>query len=332
MKVAVFDAHPFEKPLFAELNSRFQQDLTFFESRLTEETAKLAHGFSVVCAFANDRLNAEVLRLFHDAGVKLIALRTAGFNHVDLKTASELSMKVVRVPAYSPYAVAEHAVTLILALNRKIVRASSRVRELNFSLDGLVGFDLHGKTVGIVGTGKIGSVMAKIMSGFGCEVLLCDQNPNPNLVQKGYGTYVNLDEIYRRSDVITLHIPLTPQTKHLVDASAFEKMKTGVMLINTGRGGLIDTKALVASLKSGHIGFAGLDVYEEEETVFFQDLSDTVLQDDVLARLMTFPNVLITAHQAFLTREALHNIVETTLRNIQDFENGLPLLNEVKWK
>jgi len=330
MKIAVFDAHKFERPIFDELNERFHQELTFFEPRLTEETAALAKGFNAVCSFANDRVNAQVIRQLKEAGIKLIALRSAGFNHVDLPAAKELGIKVVRVPAYSPYAVAEHAVALILALNRKICRASSRVHELNFSLDGLVGFDLHGKTVGVVGTGRIGSVMVKILTGFGCQVLAFDQTKNPDVEERMGVTYTDLDEIYRRSDIISLHVPLTKSTRHLVDEKAFSKMKKGAMLINTGRGALIDTKALIGALKTGQVGAAGLDVYEEEENIFFQDLSEKVLQDDVLARLMTFPNVLITAHQAFLTREALHNIVETTLQNIQDFEKGLPLKNEVK--
>jgi len=330
MKAAVFDAHKFERPIFEELNERFHLELTFFEPRLTEETVALAEGFDVVCSFANDRVNAQVLRQLKELGIRLIALRSAGFNHVDIPTANELGIKVARVPAYSPYAVAEHAVALILALNRKICRASARVHELNFSLDGLVGFDLYGKTVGVIGTGRIGSVMVKIMTGFGCQVLAFDQRKNPDVEERMGVTYTDLDEIYRRSDIISLHVPLTKSTRHLVDEKVFSKMKRGVMLINTGRGALIDTKALISALKTGQVGAAGLDVYEEEENIFFQDLSEKVLQDDVLARLMTFPNVLITAHQAFLTREALYNIVETTLQNIQDFEKGLPLKNEVK--
>jgi len=330
MKAAVFDAHKFERPIFEELNERFHLELTFFEPRLTEETVALAEGFDVVCSFANDRVNAQVLRQLKELGIRLIALRSAGFNHVDIPTANELGIKVARVPAYSPYAVAEHAVALILALNRKICRASARVHELNFSLDGLVGFDLYGKTVGVIGTGRIGSVMVKILTGFGCQVLAFDQRKNPDVEERMGVTYTDLDEIYRRSDIISLHVPLTKSTRHLVDEKVFSKMKRGVMLINTGRGALIDTKALISALKTGQVGAAGLDVYEEEENIFFQDLSEKVLQDDVLARLMTFPNVLITAHQAFLPREALYNIVETTLQNIQDFEKGLPLKNEVK--
>jgi D-lactate dehydrogenase len=297
---------------------------------LTEETVRLATGFPVVCCFAHDKLNARVLGELKTGGTKLIALRSAGFNHVDLSAAAKLGLPIVRVPAYSPYSVAEHATALILSLNRKISKASARVHELNFSLEGLVGFDLHGKTVGVVGTGRIGSAFARIMAGFGCHVLAYDLNPNPELQDQNWIRYVPIDQLYRNSDIISLHIPLMPSTRHLVDAKALQKMKKGVMLINTGRGALIDTPALIDALKSSHVGFAGLDVYEEEENIFFQDLSDTVLQDDVLARLMTFPNVLITAHQAFLTREAIHNIVETTLDSIRDFEQGFALKNELK--
>ena len=330
MRVAVFDTHRFEKELFKQINPKFKHDLVYFETRLTEETAALANGATVVCAFANDRLNANVLSSLHREGIKLVALRSAGFNHVDLPTAARLGIKVVRVPAYSPHAVAEHAIALILTLNRKIHRAYLRVREGNFSLDGLVGFDLYKKAVGIIGTGRIGTVMAKILNGFGCEVLACDPILNSELIDKYGVKYVELDELYRRSDIISLHVPLTPATLRLIDDNALSKMKPGVMLINTGRGKLIDTKALIASLKTGHIGAAGLDVYEEEESIFFQDLSEIVLQDDILARLLTFPNVVITAHQAFLTQEALSNIIETTLQNIQDFEQNIPLINEVK--
>lgn len=325
MKIAVYDAHRFERGAFTDVNREFGFELVFLEPRLTPETAALAQGFPVVCSFINDVLSAETLKTLHAAGVRLIALRSAGFNHVDLAEAGRLGINVVRVPAYSPYAVAEHAVCLILALNRKIHRAYARVREMNFSLDGLVGFDLHGKTVGVIGTGRIGVVFARIMAGFGCRVLAYDRKASPELE----GSFVSLDEVYRQSDVISLHVPLTPETRHLIDEKALAKMKRGVMLINTGRGALIETRALVSALKTGQVGAAGLDVYEEEENFFFQDLSGQVLQDDTLARLLTFPNVLITSHQAFLTEEALHNIAETTLRSIREFKRGLPLLNEV---
>lgn len=329
MKIAFFDAHHFERKVFDQINEKFKQDLTYFEPRLTPETAKLAAYFPVICAFANDRLNAETLKILRSEGVQLIALRSAGFNHVDLIAAEDLGFKVVRVPAYSPHAVAEHAVALLLSLNRKICRASSRVRDLNFSLEGLVGFDLYGKKVGLIGTGRIGSVMAKVMQGFGCEILAYDPFPSNELRSKGVN-YVSLEALYSNADIISLHAPLTESTRHLIDENALGKMKPGVFLINTSRGALIDTKALITALKSGHIGAAGLDVYEEEENVFFQDLSDQILQDDVLARLLTFSHVLITSHQGFLTQEALANIANTTLQSIEDFENDRPLVNEVK--
>lgn len=330
MKIAVFDAHHFERGPLAEANRPFQHELVFLEARLNPDTAALARGFSVVSSFANDQVDARTLKILHEGGVKLIALRSAGFNHVDLMEASRLGIKVVRVPAYSPYAVAEFAVCLILALNRKIHRSFARVRELNFSLDGLVGFDLHEKTVGVIGTGKIGTVFCRIMAGFGCRVLAYDTKINPELQNVSGVSYVDLAQLYELSDIISLHVPLTLETRHIISEQVMEKMKKGVMLINTGRGALIEASALVSALKSGHIGAAGLDVYEEEENVFFQDLSGQVLQDDILARLLTFPNVLITSHQAFLTQEALHNIAETTLQNVHDFEVGSSLRNEVK--
>jgi D-lactate dehydrogenase len=330
MKVAVFDAHRFEQGPLTEINRRFGHELAFLEPRLTPETAPLARGFPVVCSFANDHVDARTLRILQTEGVQLIALRTAGFNHVDLAEAARLGIKVVRVPAYSPYSVAEHAACLILALNRKIHRAYARVRELNFSLDGLVGFDLHGKTVGVIGTGRIGAAFCRIMAGFGCQVLAHDVKPNAELSEVRAVTYTDLPKVFDASDIISLHVPLTPETKHLIDNKALARMRKGVMLINTGRGALIETQSLVTALKSGHVGSAGLDVYEEEENVFFQDLSGQVLQDDTLARLLTFPNVLVTSHQAFLTEEALHNIAETTLENIRDFEKKRPLKNEVK--
>ncbi len=328
MKIVCFDIHRFEKECFERVNSGFGHDLSYLEPRLTPETAPLAQGFPVVCAFANDKLGAETLSALKQCGVKLVALRSAGYNHVDLAAASRLGLKVVRVPRYSPYSVAEHAVGLMLALNRKIHRAYARVREFNFSLDGLVGFDMHGKTAGVLGTGQIGTVLVRILRGFGCEVLAHDRYPNAEVAALG-ARYVGLDELYEKSDLISLHVPLVPETRHLIDDRALSKMRPGVILINTGRGALIDAAALLKHLKSGHIGGAGLDVYEEEENVFFKDLSGQVLQDDVLARLLTFPNVLITSHQGFLTREALENIARTTLQNVSDFERGAPLINQV---
>jgi D-lactate dehydrogenase len=329
VNVAIFDSHRFEREAFTRANVSHQHTLTFFEPRLTPETATLAVGFDAVCSFVNDRLNAEALATLQRQGIRLIALRSAGFNHVDLEAAARLSLTVVRVPEYSPYAVAEHAVTLLLALNRKIHRAYNRVREGNFSLDGLVGVDLHGKTVGVVGTGRIGAVMLRIMHGFGCRLLASDMAPNPALETELGVAYVPLPELFASSDIVSLHVPLTPSTRHLIDARALAAMKRGVILINTGRGALVDTTALIAALKTGHIGGAGLDVYEEEEGVFFNDLSGEVLQDDVLARLLTFPNTLITSHQGFLTREALDNIADTTLANITAFAQKAPLPNAV---
>ena len=330
MKVVFFDTRRYDREAFQSANQRFGFELTFLEARLTSQTAPLARGFDVVCSFVGDRLDRPALRILHDSGVRLIALRSAGYNHVDLSAAAELGLPVVRVPEYSPYAVAEHAVGLVLALNRKVHRAHARVREGNFSLDGLVGFDLHGKTVGIVGTGKIGCVAARIFAGFGCRVLAFDARPSADLTRDVGVTYVSLPELYAQADIISLHVPLTPSTHHLIAEAAFAQMKRGVMLINTGRGALIDSRALVQALKTGQVGAAGLDVYEEEEGIFFVDLSDRVLQDDVLARLLTFPNVLITAHQGFLTHDALGNIATTTLENIESFARGGELRNEVR--
>jgi D-lactate dehydrogenase len=330
MKVAVFDTHRFDREALDGANAVYAHDLRYFEPRLTRETAVLASGFDAVCSFVNDRLDEAALGVLHQEGVRLIALRSAGFNHVNLEAAARLGLTVVRVPEYSPHAVAEHAVALILTLNRRIHRAYNRVREANFSLDGLVGFDLHGKTVGVIGTGRIGVVMLRIMHGFGCRLLAYDLREDAALTGEIPVRYTGLRELLGESDIVSLHVPLTPETRHLVDAKALATMKRGVVLINTGRGALIDTQALVAALKDGHVGAAGLDVYEEEEGVFFKDLSDQVLQDDVLARLLTFPNTLITSHQGFLTHEALRNIAETTLANVLAFEQGRPLPNEVR--
>ena len=326
----MFDTHRFDREAFTRANAHVGHELSFFEPRLTRETAILASGFGAACSFVNDRVDETALSVLQGGGVRLIALRSAGFNHVDLEAASRLGLTVVRVPEYSPYAVAEHAVSLILTLNRHTHRAYNRVREANFSLDGLVGFDLHGKTIGVIGTGRIGAVMLRIMHGFGCRLLAYDMREDADLVGTTGVRYVSLPELLAASDIISLHVPLTAETRHLIDASALATMKPGVMLINTGRGALIDTKALVDSLKEGHVGAAGLDVYEEEEGVFFKDLSDLVLQDDVLARLLTFPHTLITSHQGFLTHEALANIATTTLDNISTFERGASLVNEVR--
>jgi len=328
MRIAFFDAHRYEQEAFRAHNEAYGFDLVYLEPRLTALTAGLAQGFDVACSFVNDRVDAAALKRLHEGGVRLVALRSAGYNHVDLSAAASLGMSVVRVPEYSPHAVAEHAVALVLTLNRKIHRAHARVREGNFSLEGLVGFDLHGKTAGLVGLGRIGSCLARILGGFGMTVLAHDARPDERLA--GEVHYVDLPELYRRSHVISLHVPLTPATHHMVDATAIAQMRRGVMLVNTGRGALVDARALIEALKTGQVGSAALDVYEEEEGVFFRDLSDRVLQDDVLARLLTFPNVLVTSHQAFLTEEAIGNIAETTLANVAAFARGEPLANEVR--
>lgn len=329
LRVAFFDSRAYEREHFDRIRSKFGHELAYFEPRLTADTAALASGFSAICCFVNDRLDAAALRALKAGGTSLVALRCAGYNQVDLEAAESVGISIVRVPEYSPYAVAEHTVALVLSLNRKIHRAHARVREMNFSLDGLVGFDLHGKTVGIIGTGKIGRVTARIFAGFGCHVLVYDVKPDAAFATSISARYVDLHELYATSDIVSLHVPLTPETNHLIDAAALSAMKRGVMVVNTSRGALIDSRALIHALKSGHVGSAALDVYEEEEGIFFQNLSDRVLQDDVLARLLTFPNVLVTSHQAFLTDEALANIAEVTLENITAFEKGAPLVNQV---
>lgn len=320
MRVAVFSTRPYDQHFLSRAAEAHGHELTFFEGRLTPETVSLGLGFEAICAFVNDQLGRDVLEPLAESGTRLIALRSAGFNHVDVAAAEELGMTVARVPAYSPHAVAEHAVALILTLNRKTNRAHNRVREGNFSLDGLLGFDLQGKTVGVVGTGKIGTAFARIMHGFGCRVLASDPYPNDDARQ--WVEYLSTDDVLAKSDIVALHLPLTPDTYHLIDEASIGRMKRGVMLINTSRGALIDTQAVIEALKSGQIGYLGLDVYEEEEEVFFQDMSDRVIQDDVLMRLVTIPNVLITGHQAFFTAEAMNSIAETTINNITAFERG----------
>lgn len=327
MQVAFFSTRPYDREFFQRANAHDGHDLTFLEPRLTPETSKLAQGFPAICAFVNDQLTGQVLRDLHAGGTRLIVLRSAGFNHVDLPVAGELGLKVMRVPAYSPYSVAEHTVGMVLALNRKFHKAYARVREGNFALDGLLGFDLHGRIAGIVGTGKIGALVARILHGFGCPLMFFDPIRNPEC--EALGPYVPLDELFAASEIITLHCPLVPPTYHVINAAAIARMKPGVMLINTSRGALVDTVAVIHALKEGKIGYLGLDVYEEEADLFFEDLSGRVIRDDVFSRLLTFPNVLITGHQAFFTREALAAIAETTLSNITAFERGEPLLNEV---
>jgi len=328
MQVAVFSSKSYDRRFLEAASSSQGHELVFFEARLGPETAVLASGLTAVCVFVNDNLNETTLQKLAEVGVGLIALRSAGFNHVDIKAAVELGLTVVRVPAYSPYAVAEHAIGLMLTLNRKIHRAHARVREGNFSLNSLLGFDLHGSTVGIVGTGKIGEVMAQILTGFGCQLLAYDVAHNPNCEALGV-KYVGLPSLLSTSDIITLHCPLVPATYHMIDSEAISQMKSGVMLINTSRGALIDTEAAIEGLKSRKIGYLGLDVYEQEEDLFFEDLSDTVIQDDIFGRLLTFPNVLITGHQAFFTETAMTKIAETTMANITDFEQGRHCPNQV---
>jgi D-lactate dehydrogenase len=323
VNVAIFSTKKYDREFLNAANASRHQ-LRFFEPHLNEETAGLATGFDAVCVFVNDQVNPAVIAKLHSLGIRLIALRCAGYNNVDLAAATKHGITVARVPAYSPYAVAEHTVALMLALNRKVHRAYNRVREGNFALDGLVGFDMRGKTVGAIGTGQIGTVVAKILTGFGCPTLAFDPIPNPTCRSLGV-RYVELNELLAQSDVISLHCPLTPENKYIINNAAIAKMKTGVMLINTSRGALLDTVAIIDALKSGKIGYLGLDVYEEEEDIFFEDRSGLILSDDVFARLLTFPNVIITGHQAFFTREALLNIAATTIDNITRFENNQPL-------
>lgn len=327
MTVTFFSTQSYDREYFERLNSA-NHKLLFLETPLDEQTAQLAAGSEAVCIFVNDRCDAQVIKTLKEKGIRLIALRCAGFNNVDLTASKANGMTVVRVPAYSPHAVAEHAVALILTLNRKTHKAYNRVREGNFSLERLTGFDLHGKTVGVIGTGKIGSVFAQIMFGFGCRVLAYDIFENQELTAKG-ARYVPLDELLSASDIVSLHCPLNDQTRHLINADSLKKMKHGAMLVNTGRGALIDTKTAIAALKSGRLGYLGLDVYEQEENLFFQDHSETIIQDELILRLMSFPNVLITAHQAFFTDEALSEIARVTFQNISDFETGKPLENEL---
>lgn len=323
MQALLFSSQHYDQDSFSSAPGATQLALHFQGARLTEDTAALAEGYEVVCAFINDDLSAPVLSRLKAGGTRLIALRSAGYNHVDLAAAKRLGLTVVRVPAYSPHAVAEHSVALILALNRRLHRAYNRTREGDFSLHGLTGFDLHGKTVGVVGTGQIGLAFARIMAGFGCQLLAYDPYPNPEVEALG-ARYLDLPELLRESRIISLHCPLTPQTRHLINPQSLASLQPGAMLINTGRGALVDTPALIDALKSGQLGYLGLDVYEEEAQIFFEDRSDLPLQDDVLARLLTFPNVIVTAHQAFLTREALAAIAATTLENIARWAAGNP--------
>lgn len=330
-KIVFFDTKPYDREFFDTLNKRFSFKITYLNNHLTYETAAFTQGFNAICVFVNDFLDSRIIQSLYKNGIKLIALRSAGYNNVDLKSVYK-KVHVVRVPAYSPQAVAEHAVALMLSLNRKTHRAYYRVRDSNFSINGLMGFDMHGKTAGIIGTGKIGKILVDILKGFGMNILAYDVFPDRNYAKEKGFRYVKLNILYSKSDIISLHCPLTPDTVHMINKESIGKMKDGVMIINTGRGKLIDTKALINALKEKKTGAAGLDVYEEETDYFFEDFSLSAIDDDVLARLLTFPNVLITSHQGFFTKEALTNIAHTTLENIRLFFEKNELPNEICYK
>lgn len=321
MKVAVFSTKSYDKDYLDKANEEAQHELVYFESSLKQKSVKLAEGFNAVCVFVNDPISKEVIESLADMKIRVIVLRCAGFNNVDIESTFHNNIKVLRVPVYSPNAVAEHAVALIMTLNRKTHKAYNRVREGNFSIERLTGFELSGKTVGVVGTGRIGAVFALIMKGFGCKIIAFDTYPNKALIDEGVN-YLPLDEVFKTSDIISLHCPLTPETHRFINKDSLSIMKKGVMLINTSRGKLIDTDAAIEALKEGRLGYLGVDVYEQEEKLFFKDLSEIVILDDKISRLMTFPNVLVTAHQAYFTDNALTQIAKTTIQNLTDFENG----------
>ena len=327
-KIAFFGAKPYDIASFDKVNEKYNYDIRYYRGHLNPNNVVLTQDTDAVCIFVNDTADAAVIDAMVDNGVKLLALRCAGFNNVDLKAAKG-KLPVVRVPAYSPYAVAEYSLALMLSLNRKIHRAYWRTRDGNFSLNGLMGFDMHGKTTGIIGTGKIARILIRLLKGFGMRILAYDLYPDMKFAGEEGISYVSLDELYRESDIISLHCPLTDQTKYMIDKDSIDKMKEGVMIINTGRGLLINTNDLIEGLKEKKIAAAGLDVYEEEGEYFYEDKSDKIIDDDVLARLLSFNNVIVTSHQAFFTKEALHNIAETTLQNIEDFRCHRPLVNEV---
>ena len=329
MKVAVFSAKRYDREFLNAANATAGHQLRYFDTPLDVESSVLATGYEAVCIFVNDAANADVLKVLAAGGTRLIALRCTGFNNVDLKTAADLGLKVVRVVTYSPYSVAEHAVSLLQAINRKIHRAYNRTRDSNFELDGLMGFDLHGKTVAVVGTGKIGCVFTKIMLGFGCEVIGYDKYPSETFLALG-ARYAEPGEIGAKADIISLHCPLTPETHHIVNADTLSRAKRGALLVNTSRGGLVDTEAAIEALKSGQLGGLALDVYEQEADLFFRDLSSTIIADDVFQRLLSFPNVIVTGHQAFFTQEAITTICETTINSVTQFANGQPLTDEIK--
>ncbi len=328
--IAFFDAKNYDKETFNEVNKQFGFDIHYYKERLSMNSVALAKGADAVCIFVNAECDGRVIALLKEYGVRLIALRCAGFNNVDIAAAKANGIKVVRVPAYSPHAVAEYAVTLMLALNRKVYRSVYRTREGNFKLDGLLGFDMYGKTAGIIGMGRIAKELIKILRGFGMNILAYDLYPDRQFAEEHQVRMVTLDELYEQSDIISLHCPLTPDTQYIINGDSISKMKYGVMIINTGRGKLIHTEDLIAGLRSHQVGSAGLDVYEEEAQYFYEDRSDKMIDDDKLALLLMMPNVIISSHQAFFTQEAVHNIGLTTLQNVQDFETGKELVNEVK--
>jgi D-lactate dehydrogenase len=328
MKTAVFSARRYDKTMLARANVAAAHELRFLEDRLTAASAPLAAGCEAVCVFVNDNVDADVLAILSQLGVRLVATRSTGYNQIDAAAAERLGIAVVRVTDYSPYSVAEFAVGLLLAVNRKIARASWRTREGNFDLDGLMGFDLHGKTVGVIGTGKIGTIFARILSGFGCTLLGHDRYPSAAFEALG-GRYVSVDELLASSDVVSLHCPLTEETRHIVNAASLAHAKRGSILVNTSRGGLVDTEAATEALKTGQLGGLAIDVYEQEANLFFQDLSSTIICDDVIQRLVSFPNVIVTGHQAFFTEEAIGQIMQTTIDSISAFERGEELVNRI---
>ncbi|MDP8265898.1 MAG: 2-hydroxyacid dehydrogenase [Candidatus Aceula meridiana] len=330
-KIFFYDTKPYDQQAFDDANKKYDFNIQYFNGHLNYDTARLSQGYGVVCAFVNDSLNKKTIDVLKKCGVKLIALRSAGYNNVDLKAAYE-NIYVVRVPAYSPYAVAEHAMALMLSLNRKTHRAYYRTRDSNFSINGLLGFDMHGKTLGVLGTGKIGQCLIDIALGFGMKVFAYDKYPNDKLAKEKGFLYVSLKELYKQSDIISLHCPLSKETYHMINEKSINQMKKGVFIINTSRGKIIETESLIKGLKDKKIGAAGLDVYEEESEYFFEDFSSEMISDDMLARLLLFPNVLITSHQAFFTQEALTNIANTTLENIKEYFNGGYLKNEICYR
>jgi D-lactate dehydrogenase len=328
MKIAVFSTKSYDQEYFENYSIDSQYTFSFFETALNKDTASLTNGFDAVCIFVNDSVDKNTIEILSKNGIRLIALRCAGFNNVDIEAAKSNNIKVVRVPAYSPEAVAEHAVALILTLNRKTHKAYNRVREGNFSLKNLIGFNLYGKTIGVIGTGQIGATFCRIIKGFGCKIIAFDVSKSDELVQQGV-EYLSLDEVFQQSDILSLHCPLNASTKHIVNEKSIALMKDGVMIINTSRGALINTADVITGLTSKKIGYLGIDVYEQEEKLFFEDLSESIIEDDLILKLISFPNVLITSHQAYFTKEAMDEITTTTLQNIEAFDKNLESKNEV---